>query len=187
MSNPVAEGKTALSFTRKRYLSMNSSNRRFATRMDTPVGNLLLVADDHHLREIRFLRDESAQGVWDEEWVFPEEHPLLESAVSQLWEYFHGQRRNFSLPLWQAGTVFQQRVWRALQQIPYGKVVSYQELARWIDRPKAVRAVGQANRKNKIPILVPCHRVIYRNGEVGGYAAGLEIKRRLLALEGVRL
>ncbi len=111
----------------------------------------------------------------------------LEEAVCQLEEYFAGERTEFDLPLEVAGTHFQRDVWFALSEIPYGKTVSYGELAEMVGRPKAFRAVGQANGSNPIPIVLPCHRVVASGGRIGGYGGGLPMKRRLLALEGVVL
>jgi methylated-DNA-[protein]-cysteine S-methyltransferase len=101
-----------------------------------------------------------------------------------LLEYFAGQRRQFELPLAAAGTAFQRQVWDALAAIPWGELRSYADIARAIDRPTAVRAVGAANGRNPLPIVVPCHRVIGSNGSLTGFAGGLGIKRQLLKLEG---
>jgi methylated-DNA-[protein]-cysteine S-methyltransferase len=108
---------------------------------------------------------------------------LLERAAEQLAEYFAGERRVFELPIAPRGSGFQERVWRALVAIPFGETCSYGELARAIGRPSASRAVGTANSKNPISIIVPCHRVIGANGELTGYAGGLPAKRWLLAHE----
>jgi methylated-DNA-[protein]-cysteine S-methyltransferase len=108
----------------------------------------------------------------------------LAPVLAQLREYFAGVRRGFDLPLKPAGTAFQLAVWTALRQIPYGETISYAELARRIGNPKAVRAVGLANGANPISIIVPCHRVIGADGRLVGYGGGLNIKERLLALEG---
>ena len=107
----------------------------------------------------------------------------LRAAQRELEEYFEGERREFSLALEPAGTPFQMRVWQALRAIPYGETISYGELARRIGQPRAVRAVGLANGRNPISIIVPCHRVIGANGTLTGYGGGLERKRFLLALE----
>ena len=108
---------------------------------------------------------------------------LLREACSQLGEYFQGKRRQFDLPLSSAGTAFQQRVWSELQKIPYGETRSYEDIAAAVGNPKAQRAVGQANNRNPIMIMVPCHRVIHKNGDISGYAYGIEAKRYLLRLE----
>jgi methylated-DNA-[protein]-cysteine S-methyltransferase len=108
-------------------------------------------------------------------------------AAAQLREYFAGRRRDFELVLAPYGTDFQLRVWRALCEIPFGAVRNYGDIARAIGQPKASRAVGQANGRNPLPIVIPCHRVISGDGSIGGYSCGLDIKHRLLALEGVEL
>lgn len=109
--------------------------------------------------------------------------PLIIMAYEQLTEYFNGKRQTFSLPLEMRGTVFQRMVWNALLTIPYGEMCSYQEIAQRIGSPKAFRAVGLANNRNPLPIFVPCHRVIGKNGTLVGYGGGLPIKEQLLALE----
>jgi methylated-DNA-[protein]-cysteine S-methyltransferase len=111
--------------------------------------------------------------------------PLLSAAVRQLTEYFAGTRREFDLPLRLQGTTFQTRVWRELSEIPYGQTWSYGQLAHRIEKPSASRAVGLANGRNPISILVPCHRVIGADGSLTGYGGGLERKRWLLAHEGL--
>lgn len=113
----------------------------------------------------------------------PRETPLLAFAARQLDEYFCGKRRTFSLPIAPKGTAFQQQVWEALQQIPYGQTRTYQQIAEVIGAPAACRAVGNANNKNPISIVIPCHRVIGANGKLTGYAGGLDAKARLLELE----
>jgi len=109
--------------------------------------------------------------------------PLIKETVKQLDEYFSGKRRDFNLPLVLHGTDFQVKVWNALRQIPYGETCTYGEIARMIGSPKACRAVGMANNRNPIPVIIPCHRVIGSNGSLTGYAGGLEIKQKLLNLE----
>jgi O-6-methylguanine DNA methyltransferase len=110
-------------------------------------------------------------------------HPLLDELVRQLEQYFAGERRDFDLPLSYPGTHFQQRVWSALLEIPYGQTRSYQAMAYRVGSPDAVRAVGQANGMNPIAIVIPCHRVINSNGALGGYGGGLPRKQQLLDLE----
>ncbi len=144
--------------------------------IETPIGPLTLEADENAVTAIRF----SAGGAQDAS-------PLLDAAEAQLREYFAGARRTFDLPLAPHGTAFQQRVWAALRAIPYGETRTYGELAAAIGNPSASRAVGMANHRNPIPIIIPCHRVIGANGTLTGYAGGLEIKRRLLALEGINI
>ncbi|SET13519.1 methylated-DNA-[protein]-cysteine S-methyltransferase [Enterococcus malodoratus] len=113
---------------------------------------------------------------------------ILQTAKNQLTEFLAGERKAFDLPyVFQIGTDFQQKVWQALTEIPYGETCSYLDVAKKIERPKAVRAIGQANRNNPLPIIVPCHRVIGKNGKLVGYSgsseAGLKIKEQLLAIE----
>lgn len=115
--------------------------------------------------------------------VIDQETPLLKKASQQLSEYFAGQRQSFDLPLQPEGTDFQQKVWKALQDIPYGEVCSYKAIAQAIGNEKACRAVGGANNRNPISIIIPCHRVIGANGDLVGYGGGIELKKQLLALE----
>ncbi len=151
----------------------------FCRELDSPIGPLLLVGDDHALQRIDFVygrRGSLKPPSPPRDDVFPD-------AVTQLTEYFDGRRRTFDLPLAPQGTPFQQRVWTALLDIPYGQTISYGELASRIGQPNASRAVGLANGSNPIPIVIPCHRVIGANGKLTGYGGGLPIKQRLLALE----
>lgn len=114
---------------------------------------------------------------------FTQHSELLYEAYRQLDEYFSGKRTEFALPLYYTGTVFQKQVWKELQSIPYGETRSYQDIAAAIGNPKAVRAIGQANHRNPIMIIVPCHRVIHKNGDISGFACGVEAKKYLLDLE----
>lgn len=111
--------------------------------------------------------------------------PLHLEAFKQLEEYFKRQRTTFELPIKFVGTPFQKKVWQQLLNIPYGQVINYEQLAQRIEQPTAFRAVGNANGKNPLPIIVPCHRVINKNGHIGGYTGGVEVKETLLKLEGV--
>lgn len=113
-----------------------------------------------------------------------EETPIMQEAIRQLQQYAEGARQQFDLPLAFEGTAFQQRVWQELCEIPYGKTVSYKDIAVAIGKPNAARAIGNANNKNKIIIIVPCHRVIGANKKLVGYGLGLPFKERLLQLEG---
>lgn len=115
--------------------------------------------------------------------LMPRPTPLLEEGRRQLLEYLAGERAYFTLPLAPQGTPFQQRVWAALRDIPYGQTRSYRDIALAVDCPRGFRAVGMANNKNPIPILIPCHRVIGTKGALVGYAGGLELKKSLLELE----
>ena len=114
-------------------------------------------------------------------------HPLMEKLITELDQYFAGKPITFSVPLDpESGTSFQRRVWEQLALIPYGKTRSYVDIARKVDCPRGSRAVGLANKNNPIPILIACHRVIKADGNLGGYNSGIEIKKSLLELEGVR-
>lgn len=141
----------------------------------SPIGILEIKADDKTLISVQ-LCDKIALHT-------KSKNPIVRQSIIQLSEYFAGKRRSFDLPLSAKGTEFQEKVWDALLQLPYGKTVSYAEVAKIIRRPKACRAVGSANGKNPIAIIIPCHRVIASDGTLGGYAHGLEIKKQLLDLE----
>jgi methylated-DNA-[protein]-cysteine S-methyltransferase len=145
--------------------------------MDTPIGQIVLESDGDVLIGLR-LPNAEGHGRRDEE------SPALKEAATQLEEYFAGERAEFDLRMELDGTPFQREVWSELSRIPYGETISYGELARRVGRPKGPRAVGQANGRNPIAIIVPCHRVLASNG-IGGYGGGLTVKRALLALEGV--
>ena len=147
--------------------------------LDTPIGRLVLEADGDVLIGV-WLPNERRHGRRDTDDVVP----ILKETATQLDEYFAGERTDFDLRMELDGTPFQQEVWAELARIPYGETISYGELARRVGRPKGPRAVGQANGRNPIPIIVPCHRVLASNG-IGGYGGGLTVKRALLALEGV--
>lgn len=145
----------------------------------TPLGTLRLVSDGSHLRAIEFedqYRDDAPGSERSDQ--------VLASCALQLSEYFAGARQGFELPLKAHGTAFQQSVWAALLDIPYGEVRSYRDIARSIKKESAVRAVGAANGRNPLPIVVPCHRVIGSDGSLTGFAGGLAAKRQLLQLEG---
>ena len=136
--------------------------------------SLYLVATETHLINIQFTQPQKALLQTTE---------LLSMATIQLDEYFQGKRTTFSLPFKLTGTPFQLAVWKELQNIPYGKTTSYKEIAQKINKPKACRAVGMANNKNPLPIIIPCHRVIGSNGKLIGSAGGLKLKNYLLELE----
>lgn len=144
--------------------------------MESPVGNLLLAADEAGLRTLAF-----ADAVPDPAWRC-DPAPLAE-AIRQLRAWFAGELLEFDLPLAPRGTTFQQAVWNELVRIPYGGTISYGELARRVGNPQASRAVGLANGSNPIAIVIPCHRVIGSNGKLTGYGGGLDRKRWLLAHE----
>lgn len=150
------------------------------TQIDSPVGPLLLVADDAGLRQILFVNGRSHARP-DASWK--EDKTPFRETIRQLQAYFAGKLENFDLLLAPQGTPFQLKVWKRLCDIPYGETISYGELARRIGNPNASRAVGLANGSNPIPIVIPCHRVIGSNGKLTGYGGGLPIKEKLLALE----
>jgi len=152
------------------------------TEIATPVGGLLVSADESGLRTIHFQAGRSGPRQPEPHWV--EGEAPFDSLRRQLEEYFAGQRREFDLQLAPQGTQFQRAVWSQLQRIVYGETISYLELARRVGNERASRAVGLANGANPLPIVIPCHRVIGSNGALTGFGGGLETKRQLLQLEG---
>lgn len=146
----------------------------FGSVFCSPIGPISLQCTDDHVIALHF-------GACS----YLDHTPLLKEAEAQLCAYFSGKLRMFQLPLFYQGTLFQERVWAALQQIPFGTTISYRNLAETINTPRATRAVGNANGKNPLPILIPCHRVITSNGALGGYSGGQAIKKSLLSLEGL--
>ena len=158
--------------------------------LDTPVGALLIAGDDEAIREIRFPSKSGASRAdvgWTEAGRTQSKRGAIADAARQLREYFAGRRTEFDLPLAPVGTAFQLTVWRELQGIPYGETISYGELARRVGNPQASRAVGAANGRNPIPIVIPCHRVIGANGKLTGFGGGIPTKQTLLALEARQL
>lgn len=146
----------------------------------SPIGVLKISEENNRITGVDLQRENTDVVVTQRH----QQHTdLLYEAYKQLNEYFAGRRREFELPLYFRGTVFQQTVWRELQKIPYGETRSYADIAIGIGNPKAVRAIGQANHRNPIMIIVPCHRVINKNGTLGGFGCGLEVKKFLLDLE----
>lgn len=153
--------------------------------LDTPIGTLTLAADAVGLRHIEF--PNNRHPVDRAGWIpgaRGDVAAMLRVARQQLLEYFHDGRTVFDLPLAPEGTAFQMEVWRALATIPYGATWSYRDLARAIGKPDAMRAVGAANGRNPLPIVLPCHRVIGADGSLTGFGGGLPIKEALLRLEG---
>ena len=144
----------------------------------SPIGYWQITANEQALIALRWINENDTA-------TSPPagSHPLLDEACRQLDEYFAGKRKQFDLPLAPAGTDFQQQVWSQLRQIPYGQTLGYAQLAQQINRPQAWRAVGTANGKNPLAILIPCHRIVRSNGDLGGYAYGQHIKKQLLDLE----
>ena len=148
----------------------------------SPLGNVLVAAGAQGLRRICFLEGERLAES-SPEWVHEPRSPHLAEPMRQLEAYFAGERRDFSLSLDPQGTEFQRKVWQALRGIAYGVTITYGALARRIGQPSASRAVGAANGRNPLPVVMPCHRVIGADGSLTGYGGGLPIKAALLALE----
>lgn len=142
--------------------------------INSPLGHLKIEINDNKLTGIDLMADPKA--------CYSDQHPLLDETERQLGEYFKGKRHIFNLPLQFEGTIFQNEVWTALESIPYGTTCSYQDIALKIKRDKAVRAIGQANRRNPLPIVIPCHRVIGKNGSMTGYA-GEHINKKEILLD----
>lgn len=152
--------------------------------MESPVGSLLLAGDETGLIYIGFAR---GKGKLREARDWLADESCFSDVESQLSEYFDGKRRNFDLDLAPSGTEFQLAVLAALQTIPFGETRTYTDIARQIGRPAAVRAVGAANGRNPLPIVIPCHRVIGADGSLTGFGGGLDTKRYLLELEGIKM
>lgn len=151
--------------------------RGLALVVDSPVGPLRLVENGAALTHVCFGEEKAPDG------TRVGGSPLLSEAAEQLSEYFAGRRRAFDLPLAPFGTEFQRRVWAELRRIPYGETRFYAQVAEALGQPGASRAVGQANNRNPLAIIIPCHRVLGRDGHLTGYAGGVEIKEYLLKLE----
>jgi len=156
-------------------------------KINSPVGPLHLVSTGSELAAVVF---DSAwtEFVQNEKWEVADgtDH-IIQKSESQLAEYFSGKRMQFDIPLHLSGTEFQKAAWKSLLNIPFGQTFSYSEQANKLNNPHAVRAIGAANGKNKICIIIPCHRVIGKNGSLTGFSGGIEIKKQLLKLEGLAL
>jgi methylated-DNA-[protein]-cysteine S-methyltransferase len=164
----------------------NPTGKRYIHKLvASPVGRLTLVASGEGLAAILWENDRPRRVPLDIG-AEDDEHPVLVETERQLEEYFAGRRTTFTVTLDVAGTAFQRKVWSALLTIPFGETRSYGQIARQIGSPDAVRAVGAANGRNPVSIIAPCHRVIGSTGKLTGFAGGLEVKARLLALEGDR-
>jgi methylated-DNA-[protein]-cysteine S-methyltransferase len=150
----------------------------------TDLGDLLLVAADGKLTGIYFHDCKHAPKPRPD-WRLEPTHPVLKQAEAELREYLAGRRKSFSTPLHPAGTDFQGEVWRQIAGIPYGKTITYTELARRVGKPAAVRAAGTATGRNPLSVVIPCHRVVGKGGSMRGYAGGLNRKQRLLEMESV--
>jgi len=167
---------------------------RYCSSIQSPIGTLTLVASDVGLQMVNWPEPGATSAADRGEPVDAtaarhpptqrdDSHPHLASAAAQLDEYFAGTRRRFELALDPIGTAFQRAAWLALQEIPFGETWTYGQQAEFMGRPKASRAVGAANGRNPLPIIVPCHRVIGADGSLTGFTGGIDIKRRLLDLE----
>jgi methylated-DNA-[protein]-cysteine S-methyltransferase len=152
---------------------------------DSPIGIIHVVVDEIGVRKVE---------LFEEDWIayakkyepIPKDKEICKEVISQLDEYFKGKRKSFDVPLSIEGTQFRKKVWEALQNIPYGEIRSYLQIAEFIGNPKAVRAVGQANKFNQLPIIIPCHRVIGKSGKLVGFAGNrTPTQKLLLEIEGV--
>jgi methylated-DNA-[protein]-cysteine S-methyltransferase len=152
---------------------------RYARKIHSLIGDLYLIANESSLISLDNVLTEPFISA-----IKSDHHEILEITYKQLTEYFQGSRTHFDIPLETAGTLFQQKSWNALKQIPFGKVWSYGKQAKFLNAPKASRAVGAANGKNPIPIIIPCHRVVGSKGSLTGYSGGMEMKIALLKHEG---
>jgi methylated-DNA-[protein]-cysteine S-methyltransferase len=151
--------------------------------LDSPIGVLTLVASEAGLTHVLFEGQEPVDVGLPADLPEVDDDPALEAAAAQLAEYFDGDRREFDIPLDLHGTEFQKAAWMALARVPYGETRSYGEQADAIGRPGAFRAVGAANGRNPVPVILPCHRIVGADGSLTGFAGGLDTKRRLLNLE----
>lgn len=149
---------------------------KYVKMMDTKIGRINLIEEDNKIIEIRINKKV-------EDGIIKKDTPVLKETEKQLEEYFEGKRKTFDVPLNPKGTNFMKKVWTALQNIPYGEVKTYQQIAEEVENPKAARAVGMANHRNPIPIIIPCHRVIGSNSKLVGYALGMDMKKFLLDWE----
>ncbi len=146
------------------------------SELETEMGSIYILEEKGKITGLTYDKEEIGD-------IEQRSSSLLEKAERQLTEYFEGRRKNFDLPIELKGTDFQVKVWKALEKIPYGETKSYQEIAEEVASPKAFRAVGNANNKNPISIIIPCHRVIGKSGKLAGYGGGLDKKEYLLNLE----
>jgi methylated-DNA-[protein]-cysteine S-methyltransferase len=167
-------------------INRTTPKRHVSKTVASPVGRLTLVATDDGLAAILWENDRPRRVPLSID-AHEDNHPVLVEAERQLEEYFAGRRTQFALTLDTSGTAFQQKVWDALLTIPFGETRSYTQIAEQIGSPRAVRAVGAANGRNPVSIVAPCHRVIGASGKLTGFAGGLDVKARLLALEGANV
>jgi methylated-DNA-[protein]-cysteine S-methyltransferase len=146
------------------------------------LGDLLLIANASHLIGIYFSNQHNGPKP-SADWEMNPSHPILKQAGKELNEYLSGKRTDFSVPLAFDGTEFQREIWKQIARIPFGKTISYTELARRVGAPKATRPAGTATGRNPLGIIIPCHRVVAKDGGLGGYAGGLDRKKSLLKIE----
>lgn len=149
---------------------------KYIKYINTKIGSIAIIEEDDKIIKININEKEENE-------ITRKETVLLKETEKQIREYFEGKRKTFDVPLNPKGTNFMKNIWTALQDIPYGEVRTYQQIAEKVGNPKASRAVGMANHRNPIPIIIPCHRVIGSNGKLVGYALGMDIKRFLLEWE----
>jgi methylated-DNA-[protein]-cysteine S-methyltransferase len=176
-----ASGESVCGITECSQGKKMTLDSKYYTYMDSPFGTILIARNSVGLSHISFQEDPNRKSPEAEGWRFDQE--AFKETLAQLGAYFKSDLYHFDLPLAPEGTPFQLQVWQALQMIPYGETISYAELANKIGRPHAARAVGAANSKNPVPIVIPCHRVIGSNGLLTGYAGGIHLKEALLSLE----
>lgn len=149
---------------------------------NTPIGEIIITADNEAVLSLMMKKDYVPSDK-----IVMQSTKLIDDAFRELEEYLEGRRKEFTVPVKLQGTDFQVKVWQTLKQIPFGQTVSYGKLAEMSGYPGAARAVGGAMRENRIPVFIPCHRVITSDGKLGGYSCGLDMKKKLLQLEGVSL
>jgi methylated-DNA-[protein]-cysteine S-methyltransferase len=154
----------------------------YTTLETSKLGELLLVAEDNKLAGI-YYPDHKHPPKRQKDWVHDPKHPVLLQAGKELEEYLAGHRTTFSVPLGAIGTEFQQKIWKQIARIPFGKTITYSELARRAGSPQAIRAAGAATGRNPISIIVPCHRIVGKDGALTGYAGNLDRKKHLLGIE----
>jgi methylated-DNA-[protein]-cysteine S-methyltransferase len=153
-------------------------------RYPSPLGEVIVIANDAGIWSVDFVDAKYARRI-DPEWIEDPQSSPLRECIRQLAEYFAGKRRDFDLPLAPRGTPFQERVWNEIARVPYGKTISYGELAKRAGAPGQARAAGAATGRNPVGVVIPCHRIVGADGSLTGYAGGLDRKQRLLELEGV--
>jgi methylated-DNA-[protein]-cysteine S-methyltransferase len=163
---------------------MTQEMKKHFTHFETPMGTMLAIATDDAITDLHIVSGKYVPKL-DDDWIDSPKLPVFLQLRQELGEYFAGRRKTFTVKLAPEGTEFQRAAWKALTKIPFGQTRSYGEQAAAIGKPKAVRAIGAANGRNPIAIVVPCHRVIGANGTLTGYAGGLDKKEFLLRLEGI--